>query len=115
MAFTLDRYGHLYDHAGDALASGLEALAGSTLSVTQDDLGGSTVVPPRARQAAGLGTALARTRRPRLLEALDKLVTWDFLVGDTGLEPVTSSVSRKRASQTAPIARAGGARGGDGI
>ena len=27
------------------------------------------------------------------------------LVGDTGLEPVTSSVSGKRASQTAPIAR----------
>src|ERR1700709_2672750 len=29
-----------------------------------------------------------------------------FLVGDTGLEPVTSSVSGKRASQTAPIAHA---------
>jgi hypothetical protein len=29
-----------------------------------------------------------------------------FLVGDTGLEPVTSSVSGKRASQTAPIALA---------
>src|SRR3954447_19015494 len=29
------------------------------------------------------------------------------VVGDTGLEPVTSSVSGKRASQTAPIARAG--------
>ncbi len=28
------------------------------------------------------------------------------VVGDTGLEPVTSSVSGKRASQTAPIARA---------
>jgi hypothetical protein len=27
-----------------------------------------------------------------------------FVVGDTGLEPVTSSVSRKRANQTAPIA-----------
>ena len=30
--------------------------------------------------------------------------TWDFLVGDTGFEPVTSSVSGKRAP-TAPIAR----------
>jgi hypothetical protein len=29
-----------------------------------------------------------------------------FVVGDTGLEPVTSSVSGKRASQTAPIAHA---------
>ena len=29
-----------------------------------------------------------------------------FCVGDTGLEPVTSSVSGKRASQTAPIAHA---------
>ena len=29
-----------------------------------------------------------------------------ILVGDTGLEPVTSSVSGKRASQTAPIAHA---------
>ena len=45
------------------------------------------------------------------------------LVGDTGFEPVTSSVSRKRAT-TAPIARVrpcsgrwspGGSRGGDGI
>jgi hypothetical protein len=35
------------------------------------------------------------------------LLTWTFVVGDTGLEPVTSSVSGKRASQTAPIARAG--------
>src|SRR5438094_9677118 len=32
------------------------------------------------------------------------LVTLCAWVGDTGLEPVTSSVSRKRASQTAPIA-----------
>ena len=29
---------------------------------------------------------------------------WAVVVGDTGLEPVTSSVSGKRASQTAPIA-----------
>ena len=33
-------------------------------------------------------------------------LTWTFVVGDTGLEPVTSSVSGKRASQTAPIAHA---------
>ena len=33
-------------------------------------------------------------------------LTCGYLVGDTGFEPVTSSVSRKRAT-TAPIARAG--------
>ena len=33
-------------------------------------------------------------------------LTCENVVGDTGLEPVTSSVSGKRASQTAPIARA---------
>lgn len=37
-----------------------------------------------------------------------------YLVGDTGFEPVTSSVSRKRAP-TAPIALAYPCRGGDGI
>ena len=35
----------------------------------------------------------------------DKDVPGLHRVGDTGLEPVTSSVSRKRASQPAPIAR----------
>ncbi len=47
-------------------------------------------------------------------------LTCENVVGDTGLEPVTSSVSGKRASQTAPIARAVVLwclveRGGDGI
>ena len=36
------------------------------------------------------------------------------MVGDTGFEPVTSSVSRKRAP-TAPIARARGAEVGTGF
>jgi hypothetical protein len=50
-----------------------------------------------------------------LVEGATPPLTWGFVVGDTGLEPVTSSVSGKRASQTAPIALAGVSRGGDGI
>ena len=55
------------------------------------------------------GTNLARTiARARIAEAKSAWLGV-LLVGDTGFEPVTSSVSRKRAP-TAPIAR-----GGDGI
>jgi serine/threonine-protein kinase RsbW len=63
------------------------------------------------RRRSGRGTRSARLLSPGLM-----------LVGDTGFEPVTSSVSRKRAT-TAPIALAFttipygtlGAGGGDGI
>ena len=48
MAFTLDRYGHLYDDAGDLLAAGLEALAVGSMSGTQSDDGAGAVVPLRA-------------------------------------------------------------------
>ncbi len=49
-------------------------------------------------------TRMANTATPE--PALSQVRGRLLLVGDTGLEPVTSSVSRKRASQTAPIARA---------
>ena len=93
----------------------------------------SAGVPPRPRRHQARGRHTPRktrqegSERPvryssnvprRRPEALDGALTCSYMVGDTGFEPVTSSVSRKRAT-TALIAlgvlRDQGSRGGDGI
>ena len=72
---------------------------------------GPSAAPRARRWRHGVGMK----RRGPVRRPASGPLTCVLLVGDTGLEPVTSSVSGKRASQTAPIAHAGRARGGDGI
>jgi hypothetical protein len=62
------------------------------------------------RQGSGADRAAGTWRAQRNPQVEELPLTCGLMmVGDTGFEPVTSSVSRKRAT-TAPIAR-----GGDGI
>ena len=64
----------------------------------------------RGRQTPGNIGNICFPNVPRInLDSEKPPLTCRYVVGDTGFEPVTSSVSGKRAT-TAPIAR-----GGDGI
>jgi hypothetical protein len=90
VSFTLDRYGHLYPEADAALRDRLDALYGTAqpalTSRSFGCLGGPAVAPVWPQATLGMTRAPPMGLRRRS----DLLV---YLVGATGFEPVTSSVS----------------------
>jgi hypothetical protein len=93
VSFTLDRYGHLYPEADNALRDRLDALYGTaqpapTSPVVRLCLGGPAVAPAWPQALPGTTRA-----PPMALRRRSDLPVW--LVGATGFEPVTSSVSAK--------------------
>lgn len=96
----------------------LVGLIGMILAAALAVAAAITALALRTRRYRGDGASSGSTwARPRNAKAPGR--TGGFMVGDTGIEPVTSSVSGKRAT-AAPIARhrragCGMLRGGDGI
>jgi integrase len=90
VSFTLDRYGHLYPEADSALRDRLDALYGAAQrrrrAPSFGSLGGPTVAPAWPQPGPGTTRAppMVLRRRPDLHL---------YLVGATGFEPVTPSVS----------------------
>ena len=90
MAFTLDRYGHRYDDVGQTLAARLDALAAASLTATQRDKMIGDLFRFVRLDDPKVGTSLARSQSKDRQNRPDGPLTWAFVVGDTGLEPVTS-------------------------
>ena len=92
VSFTLDRYGHLYPGADTALRDRLDALYGTAQPATASPV---VRLPRRAGRGPSVAQAIPGTRRAPPMGLRRRSDLDCYLVGATGFEPVTPSVSAK--------------------